>query len=84
MCMDFWRFERIEIVHTTSDGIGIELFSYPNGVNEAPEFNPFNTELFSRADVAKTLVEVLDDDVRKNQIFEILSGETPIEKAVRS
>jgi len=46
MCMDFWRFERIEIVHTTSDGIGIELFSYPNGVNEAPEFNPFNTELF--------------------------------------
>ncbi len=38
----------------------------------------------SRADVAKTLVEVLDDDVRKNEVFEILSGETPIEKAVRS
>lgn len=38
----------------------------------------------SRADVAKTLVEVLDDDVRKNQVFEILSGETPIDKAVRS
>jgi len=37
----------------------------------------------SRADVAKTLVEVLDSGVKKNQTFEILSGETPIEKAVR-
>jgi uncharacterized protein YbjT (DUF2867 family) len=42
-----------------------------------------NQGSISRADVAKTLVEVLDDDVRKNQVFEILSGETPIEKAVR-
>ena len=31
---------------STSDGIGIELFSFPNGVKEAPEFNPFNTGLF--------------------------------------
>ena len=38
----------------------------------------------SRADVAKTLVEVLEEDVRQNQIFEILSGDVPIEKAVRS
>jgi len=38
----------------------------------------------SRADVAKTLVEVLDDKVRHNEVFEILSGETEIEKAVRS
>jgi uncharacterized protein YbjT (DUF2867 family) len=38
----------------------------------------------SRADVAKTLVEALEDDVMQNQTFEILSGETPIEKAVRS
>jgi uncharacterized protein YbjT (DUF2867 family) len=38
----------------------------------------------SRADVAKTLVEALEDDVKKNQTFEILSGEIPIEKAVRS
>jgi hypothetical protein len=30
----------------TSDGIGIELFSFPHGVKEAPEFNPFNTGLF--------------------------------------
>jgi uncharacterized protein YbjT (DUF2867 family) len=38
----------------------------------------------SRADVAKTLVEALEDDVMQNQTFEILSGEVPIEKAVRS
>jgi uncharacterized protein YbjT (DUF2867 family) len=36
----------------------------------------------SRTDVAKTLVEVLEDDVKQNQTFEILSGEVPIEKAV--
>jgi uncharacterized protein YbjT (DUF2867 family) len=38
----------------------------------------------SRADVAKILVEVLKDDVRQNQTFEILSRKMPIEKAVRS
>ncbi len=38
----------------------------------------------SRADVAKTLVEVLEYQVKKNQVFEIITGETPIEKAVRS
>lgn len=38
----------------------------------------------SRADVAKTLVEVLDDKVRHNEVFEILSGNTEIENAVRS
>ncbi len=38
----------------------------------------------SRPDVAKTLVEVLDDKVRHNETFEILAGDTEIEKAVRS
>ncbi|MFT4856654.1 MAG: hypothetical protein ACI9UV_002835 [Algoriphagus sp.] len=38
----------------------------------------------SRADVAKTLVAVLDDGVKKNQVFEILDGETSIEIAIRS
>jgi len=38
----------------------------------------------SRADVAKTLVEVLDAKTRINETFEILSGDTEIEKAVRS
>lgn len=37
----------------------------------------------SRADVAKTLVEVLDDKLKKNKVFEILAGHTHIEKAVR-
>jgi uncharacterized protein YbjT (DUF2867 family) len=37
----------------------------------------------SRADVAKTLVEALEDDVRQNKTFEILSGEVPIEQAVQ-
>ncbi|GGX00958.1 SDR family oxidoreductase [Salegentibacter mishustinae] len=41
-------------------------------------------ESISRANVAQTLVEVLDNDVKQSQIFEILDGETPIEKAVRS
>jgi uncharacterized protein YbjT (DUF2867 family) len=36
----------------------------------------------TRADVAKTLVEVLESDVMQNQVFEILAGETPIEKAI--
>jgi uncharacterized protein YbjT (DUF2867 family) len=38
----------------------------------------------SREAVAKTLVEVLEDGVRKNETFEILSGKTPIEEAVLS
>lgn len=41
-------------------------------------------ESISRANVARTLIEVLDNEVKQNQIFEILDGETPIEKAVRS
>jgi len=49
MCMDVFgdAWETFEIAHlATSDGIGIELFSFPNGVKEAPKFNPFNTGLF--------------------------------------
>lgn len=49
MCIDVFGedWEQFEIAHmSTSDGIGIELFSFPHGVKEAPEFNPFNTGLF--------------------------------------
>jgi hypothetical protein len=49
MCIDVFGedWEEFEIAHlATSDGIGIELFSFPHGVKEAPEFNPFNTGLF--------------------------------------
>ena len=49
MCIDVFGedWEVFEIAHmSTSDGIGIELFSFPNGNKVAPEFNPFNTGLF--------------------------------------
>jgi lactoylglutathione lyase family protein len=49
MCIDVFgeNWEEFEIAHmSTSDGIGIELFSFPHGHKKAPEFNPFNTGLF--------------------------------------
>jgi lactoylglutathione lyase family protein len=49
MCIDVFGedWEEFEIAHlATSDGIGVELFSFPHGIKEAPEFNPFNTGLF--------------------------------------
>jgi uncharacterized protein YbjT (DUF2867 family) len=41
-----------------------------------------NQGSISRADVAQTLVEVLEDDVKQNQVFEIITGDTGIKKAV--
>jgi uncharacterized protein YbjT (DUF2867 family) len=41
-----------------------------------------NQGSISRADVAHTLVEVLEDDVKQNQVFEIITGNTSIKKAV--
>jgi uncharacterized protein YbjT (DUF2867 family) len=38
----------------------------------------------ARADVAKTLIEVLQNDVMQNQTFELIAGDTPIDKAVRN
>ena len=38
----------------------------------------------SRADVAKTIVAALDENRMKNQTFEILAGDTPIEEATLS
>lgn len=49
MCIDVFGedWNTFEIAHlATADGIGIELFSFPNGNKERPEFNPFNTGLF--------------------------------------
>ena len=37
----------------------------------------------SRENVARTLVQVLDENVQKNEIFEILDGEIPLEDALR-
>ena len=41
-----------------------------------------NQGSISRADVAQTLVEVLEDAVTKNEVFEIIAGHTGIKKAV--
>ncbi|CAN1519802.1 GloA Lactoylglutathione lyase and related lyases [Flavobacteriaceae bacterium] len=49
MCIDVFgeNWDEYEIAHmSTSDGIGIELFCFPNGEKSAPEFKPFNTGLF--------------------------------------
>ena len=49
MCIDVFgeNWGTFEIAHmSTSDGIGIELFSFPNMEDAKPEFNPFKTGLF--------------------------------------
>lgn len=49
MCIDVFgeNWEFFEIAHlSTSDGIGIELFSFPDMANKKPEFSPFTTGLF--------------------------------------
>lgn len=49
MCLDVFGkgWEYFEIAHlSTSDGIGIELFSFPKTEFKKPEFNPFRTGLF--------------------------------------
>jgi lactoylglutathione lyase family protein len=49
MCIDVFgeNWKSFEIAHlSTSDGIGIELFSFPNMDKKKPEFSPFNTGLF--------------------------------------
>ncbi len=49
MCIDVFgeNWNTFEIAHmSTSDGIGIELFSFPGMNNKKPEFSPFSTGLF--------------------------------------
>ena len=65
MCIDVFGedWEAFEIAHmATSDGIGVELFSFPHGVKEAPEFNPFNTGLFHFC-VQDPNIEALTDKI---------------------
>jgi uncharacterized protein YbjT (DUF2867 family) len=38
----------------------------------------------TRTDVAQTLVQALEDDLKKNQVFEIIAGEVLIAKALQS
>jgi lactoylglutathione lyase family protein len=63
MCIDVFgeNWEEFEIAHlATSDGIGIELFSFPNGVKQAPDFNPFNTGLFHFCVQDPNIEELID------------------------
>lgn len=63
MCMDVFgdNWEEFEIAHlSTSDGIGIELFSFPHGVKEAPPFKPFNTGLFHFCIQDPAIEELID------------------------
>ena len=49
MCIDVFGtdWETFEIAHLSmSDGIGVELFSFPTTKDTKPEFSPFNTGLF--------------------------------------
>lgn len=49
MCIDVFGedWETFEIAHmSTSDGVGIELFSFPNTEAVKPEFSPFKAGLF--------------------------------------
>ena len=49
MCIDVFGedWDSFEIAHlSTSDGIGIELFSFPSSQDQKPKFSPFNTGLF--------------------------------------
>jgi lactoylglutathione lyase family protein len=49
MCIDVFgeNWGSFEIAHmSTSDGIGVELFSFPNMSDEKPVFSPFKTGLF--------------------------------------
>lgn len=65
MCIDVFGedWEEFEIAHmATSDGIGVELFSFPHGVKQAPEFNPFNTGLFHFC-VQDPNIEALTDKI---------------------
>ena len=49
MCIDVFGegWGKFDIAHlSTSDGIGIELFSFPSTASKPPEYNPFRTGLF--------------------------------------
>jgi lactoylglutathione lyase family protein len=65
MCIDVFgkNWGSFEIAHmSTSDGIGIELFSFPNMSDEKPEFSPFSTGLFHFC-VQDPEIELLTDKI---------------------
>jgi catechol 2,3-dioxygenase-like lactoylglutathione lyase family enzyme len=48
MCIDVFGkgWNEFQIAHLSTANIGIELFSFSQGIKEAPPFSPFNTGLF--------------------------------------
>lgn len=85
MCIDVFGkgWEAFEIAHlSTSDGIGIELFSFPNGVKKAPAFEPFNTGLFhfcvQDPDVEGLVAKIVENGGKQRMpVREYYPGEKP-------
>ena len=85
MCIDVFGedWEEFEIAHlSTSDGVGVEIFSFPHGIKEAPEFSPFNTGLFHFSIQDPNIEELIDKIVayggkQRMPIREYYPGEKP-------
>lgn len=85
MCIDVFGegWGTFEIAHmATSDGIGVELFSFPTTENIKPEFNPFRAGLFHFC-VQDPNIETLTDKIvayggkQRMPIREYYPGEKP-------
>ena len=85
MCIDVFGedWESFEIAHmSTSDGIGIELFSFPNTEDIKPEFNPFNSGLFhfcvQDPDIESLVAKIVENGGKQRMpIREYYPGEKP-------
>ncbi|CDF78885.1 lactoylglutahione lyase family protein [Formosa agariphila KMM 3901] len=85
MCIDVFGedWEEFEIAHlSTSDGVGVEIFCFPHGVKEAPEFSPFNTGLFHFSIQDPNIEDLIDKIVayggkQRMPIREYYPGEKP-------
>lgn len=85
MCIDVFGedWEEFAIAHmSTSDGVGVELFSFPNGKKKAPKFNPFNTGLFhfcvQDPEIEKLTKKIVDYGGKQRMpIREYYPGEKP-------
>lgn len=68
MCIDVFgkAWGSFEIAHlSTSDGVGIEIFSFPTTMSNAPEFNPFQTGLFHFCIQDPNIEELIEKIVKK-------------------
>ncbi len=63
ICIDGFceDWDEFKIAHlSTSDGVGVEIFSFPHGLKEAPEFSLFNTRLFHFSIQDPNIEELID------------------------